>query len=113
MSNKKKITKWIALILSIVLILLIVRVINRRRSNNDVLLDVSLIAIDTGEVTSKINVTGIISPNTIKQYSNPGIVDKVYVEKGAQVKNGQALVKYTSGFELKADIDGTVTYLNV
>ena len=113
MSNKKKITKWIALILSIVLILLIVRVINRRRSNNDVLLDVSLIAIDTGEVTSKINVTGIISPNTIKQYSNPGIVDKVYVEKGAQVKNGQALVKYTSGFELKVDIDGTVTYLNV
>ncbi len=65
------------------------------------------------KIVEVLSTTGTLIPNNSQSLYGEGNVSKVNVSVGDQVKNGDVLVTYATGLELKAAIDGTITAVNV
>jgi len=69
--------------------------------------------VSVGDVTEIVSTSGTIEAANSQEVYGQGPVSEVPVEVGSEVSQGDTLVSYSNGQSMQADLNGTVTTVNV
>lgn len=104
--------KWIGLVVFLLFVGFVGYSIYQS-SQEDQTITVRTSEVEQGSITEVIVANGIIEPSETQEIAGQGVVTELTVSVGDEVEEGDTLVTYVDGTTFTANLDGTVTEVNV